>query len=101
MNRKGVGNSAPGAAFSPNQFAASEGVRESNKLQGTDFAPDIELEQGFPDKKTSYSTKPCLEDVQDKYTEADKARAIHKKLQNGMQDAFGGDKDFLAVAQAS
>ena len=66
----------------------SEGVRNS------EFAPDPELEQGFPEDRVEYGTTPCLEDVDDEYTKEDKARRLKKKQTNGVEEAFDGDADF-------
>mmetsp|Transcript_4432 Transcript_4432/g.5090 ORF Transcript_4432/g.5090 Transcript_4432/m.5090 type:complete len:123 (+) Transcript_4432:10-378(+) len=71
------------------------------RIDNPDFAPDVEVELGFPDKKTSYSTKPCLEDVNDEYPKADKTRALKKKFKNGLQDMWGGDRDFNDAMAAS
>uniref|UniRef100_A0A7S3KBI5 Uncharacterized protein n=1 Tax=Euplotes crassus TaxID=5936 RepID=A0A7S3KBI5_EUPCR len=98
--KKGVGSGAPGGDFG-GQFQVEDNRREAPKLVGTEYAPDLELEQGFPDAKTSYQSKPCLEGVEDEYTQADRAKLLKNKLRNGMQDAFGGDADFLQAAAAS
>ena len=87
-NAKGAG------AGDDNARGFSEG---SNAVKNSEFAPDPELEQGFPEDKVEYTTSPCLADIDDKYTQEDKARALKKKDRSGAADAFSGDKDFADV----
>ena len=87
---KGAASPGVGATFD-DQNEVSAAVRNS------EFAPDPELEQGFPEDKVEYETKPCLEDVDDKYTQDDKARRLKKKDRTGASEAFQGDRDFAQV----
>uniref|UniRef100_A0A7S3J176 Uncharacterized protein n=1 Tax=Euplotes harpa TaxID=151035 RepID=A0A7S3J176_9SPIT len=90
---KGAENN-PGGAMT---FGDESGV--ATAVKNSEFAPDPELEQGFPEDKVEYGTTPCLDDVEDKYTKEDKARTLKKKDRSGASDAFQGDKDFAAVEQ--
>ena len=60
----------------------------------TDFNPDPELEQPFPERQVEYETKPCLGDMRDQYTEDEKARSLRRKDRSGAQGAYSGDRDF-------
>ena len=92
-NRKSNAKGAGASPDSGNQGFSEEGTAVKN----SEFAADPELEQGFPEDKVEYTTSPCLKDIDDKYTEADKARALKKKDRSGAADAFSGDKDFAKV----
>ena len=73
----------------------------SEAVKNSEFAPDPELEQGFPEDKVEYTTKPCLADVEDEYTQQDKARTLKKKDRTGAGEAFQGDADFAKIERVS
>ena len=106
-NKKRMDKVAKGAGVASNMaettnaaFKVEGRMEVSEKFNNPDFYPDVELELGFPDKKTSYTSKPCLEDVDDEYTKADKVRSLKKKQFNGLQDWYGGDRDFAEAMNA-
>ena len=94
-----AGKGAEMQSDNPGFDAETNGVSEA--MRNSEFAPEPELEQGFPEDKVEYGTKPCLEDVDDEYTAEDKARRLKKKQTNGVEEAYEGDADFADYEQVS
>ena len=85
-----------GAEVEDGQLGFEEEQKDpvSVMFKDSEFAPDPELMQGFPEDKVEFSTTPCLEDVNDEYTQQDKARILKKKDKSGAADAYIGSNDF-------
>ena len=77
----------------PQGFEDDEGRPDNDH----DFAYDPELELGFPEEQREFQSKPCLEGVEDIYTE--KAN-VKKRDKSGAHGAFSGDADFGAPETA-
>ncbi|CAI2384190.1 unnamed protein product [Moneuplotes crassus] len=88
MKKKTASKAEPAQTKSGQTFQASEAMKSS------DFAPDPELDQGFPEDKVEFSTKPCLEGIEDDYTKDKEVKRFKKKKGNGVEEAYEGDSDF-------
>mmetsp|Transcript_9666 Transcript_9666/g.8511 ORF Transcript_9666/g.8511 Transcript_9666/m.8511 type:complete len:133 (-) Transcript_9666:48-446(-) len=93
--KKGTGAQPVGSSSTGN-FTENGESKVSEAVRNSEFLPDPELDQGFPEDKVEYETTPCLAGVEDEYTKnvKNKNRKKKKGKKNGVEEAFEGDADF-------